>query len=75
MAVFHAILPHIVAPNSDLLTQIATLTSLRLLERGGIGGDILDPSAKWKVNVGWEYLLALGRSVGCEVGDWLPNDV
>jgi len=75
LAIFHAILPHSVTNTADLQTQIATLTSLRLLLRCGIGanGDALDPSAKWKVNIGYDYVVKMARSVGFEVQDYLAD--
>lgn len=76
LAIFHSILPHAVAPTADLGTQIATLATLRLLVRSGIGGggggaDALDASAKWKVNVGWDYVVALARGAGFEITEYV----
>ncbi len=72
--------------DGDVGMAIATLASLRLLVRvgggaaasssgggggwGGGGAD-LDRWSKWRVNVGWEVIRALGRSMGVEVEDWL----
>lgn len=62
---------------ADILTSIATLTSLRLLLRSGAGagaGDVLEASAAaWRVNVGFEEVVSLGRSVGFEVQDFLAE--
>jgi origin recognition complex subunit 5 len=56
--------------NVDVFTQIATLSSLRLLLRAGTTvTDALDPGCKWRVNCGWEYIATLGRSVGLEMRD------
>lgn len=73
LAIFHSILPDPIATTADMQTQITTLTSLRLLLRSGVGanGDALDISAKWKVNVGYEYIVKMARSVGFEVQDYL----
>ena len=72
LAIFRAILPDPVSQTADIYTQVATLASLRLLVRMGAAGvDVLDPGCKWRVNVGWDYIAALGRSVGCEVSDFL----
>lgn len=75
LAIFHAILPQAVSTTADLQTQITTLTSLRLLLRSGVGanGDALDPNAKWKVNVGYEYVVKMARSVNFEVQDYLAE--
>ncbi|KAK1772694.1 putative origin recognition complex subunit orc5 protein [Phialemonium atrogriseum] len=60
--------------DADVGMAIATLASLRLLVRvggGGVGGDPLDRGGKWRVNVGWEVVRGLGRSMGVEVEEWL----
>lgn len=59
---------------SDIGMAIATLASLRLLVRVGgtvAGGDPMDLGGKWRVNVGWEVVRGLGRSMGVEVEEWL----
>ncbi|KAH8906752.1 hypothetical protein BR93DRAFT_937711 [Coniochaeta sp. PMI_546] len=59
--------------DGDVGMAIATLASLRLLVRvGGAGGaDVMDRGGKWRVNVGWEVVRGLGRSIGVEVEEWL----
>ncbi|GAB1313067.1 Origin recognition complex subunit 5 [Madurella fahalii] len=58
--------------DADIGMAIATLASLRLLVRvGGTGGDLMDCGGKWRVNVGWEVVRGLGRSMGVEVEEWL----
>lgn len=57
--------------DADVGMALATLSSLRLLMRVGGGGDPLDRSGKWRVNLGWESIRALGRSMGVEVEEWL----
>lgn len=56
--------------DGDVGTALATLASLRLLVRVG-SGDVTDRSGKWRINVGWEAVRAIGRSIGVEVEDWL----
>ncbi|KAF1982164.1 hypothetical protein K402DRAFT_340860 [Aulographum hederae CBS 113979] len=74
LAILHAILPHDLPPTADIFTQIATLSSLRLLLRtGAAGGDVLDAGCKWRVNFGWEYVSALGRNVQLEMADYLAS--
>ncbi|KAK7515138.1 origin recognition complex subunit 5 C-terminus-domain-containing protein [Phyllosticta citriasiana] len=74
LSIFHAILPHTVAPTADIYTQIATLSSLRLLLRSGAAGaDPLDGSCKWRVNYGYEFVRDLGRSVSFEMGEFLAG--
>ncbi|KAI1178184.1 origin recognition complex subunit Orc5 [Nemania sp. FL0916] len=69
--------------DGDVGMAIATLASLRLLVRvggavpavsvgaGGGGGADLDRGGKWRVNVGWEVIRSVGRSMGVEVEEWL----
>jgi len=75
-AILRAVLPHSPPQNADLLTQLATLASLRLLLRASAAGvDALDASCKWRVNCGWDYVAALGRSIGLEMRDYLSGEV
>src|SRR5579871_3276527 len=72
LAILHALLPHPMQQNVDIFTQIATLSSLRLLLKAGTAGtDTLDPGCKWRINCGWEYIATLGRSVGIEMRDYV----
>ncbi|KAH7311740.1 Mus7/MMS22 family-domain-containing protein [Stachybotrys elegans] len=57
--------------DSDVGMAIATLASLRLLIRVGGGGDVMDRGGKWRINVGWEVIRGIGRSIGVEVEEWL----
>lgn len=76
LAIFRALLDGGVPQVADIYTQIATLTSLRLLVRAGAGSnDVLEAGGRWRVNFSWEYARALGRSVGLEVGEYLVGGV
>ncbi|KAH8723563.1 origin recognition complex subunit Orc5 [Phaeosphaeriaceae sp. PMI808] len=76
LAIFRALLDGGVPQVADIYTQIATLTSLRLLVRAGAGSaDVLEAGGRWRVNFGWEYARALGRAVGLEVGEYLVGGV
>ncbi|GAP92880.1 putative origin recognition complex subunit 5 [Rosellinia necatrix] len=67
--------------DGDVGMAIATLASLRLLVRvggpstgpaaGAGGGADLDRGGRWRVNVGWEVIRGVGRSMGVEVEEWL----
>ncbi|KAJ2897621.1 Origin recognition complex subunit 5 [Zalerion maritima] len=60
------------ALDADFGVAVATLASLRLLVKvGAAGGDPLDRGGKWRVNVGWEVVRGVGRSIGVEVEEWL----
>ena len=77
LSILHAILPHDFRSTIDVYMQIATLTSLRLLVRGGgVGGsDPLEAGGKWKtgVAVSWEYALALARGLDFELRDYVAE--
>lgn len=57
--------------DGDVAMAIATLASLRLLVKVGVGGDVMDRGGKWRINVGWEVIRGIGRSIGVEVEEWL----
>ncbi len=79
LSIVHAILPHDFRSTIDVYTQIATLSSLRLLVRSGIGlgsgGDALEPGGKWRVGpaVSWEYVQGLARSLKFDVLDYVAE--
>ncbi|KAF2718550.1 hypothetical protein K431DRAFT_296823 [Polychaeton citri CBS 116435] len=77
LSILHAILPEDLRVGVDIYSQIATLSSLRLLVRsGGLGGgDPLEPSGKWRVGaaVSWEYIQALARSVDFGLLDYVAE--
>jgi origin recognition complex subunit 5 len=74
-AIFRALLQGDVPQTADLGTQIATLTSMRLLVKAGAGSaDVLE-GGRWRVGFGWEVARALGRRVGVEVGEYLVGGV
>lgn len=52
-----------IAGSADVLAGLANLSNLRLVSR--LGED------RWKVNVGWEMVRGVGRSVGVDVGEWI----
>lgn len=62
------------AGSADLLTAVSTLVALRLVNRiGGVGLDVLDGGSRYRVNVGWDVVRSLGRSVGIEVEDFVAE--
>jgi origin recognition complex subunit 5 len=74
LAIVHSLLPRKLPQNAQILAQIATLMSLRLLvKQGATNSDTLDPSIRFKVNCSWEYVASIGRSVGLEVRDYLAT--
>ncbi|KAF2016736.1 hypothetical protein BU24DRAFT_462854 [Aaosphaeria arxii CBS 175.79] len=78
LAIFRGLVDGDVPQIADIYTQIATLTSIRLLVKiggSGPGVDPLDAGARWRVNFGWEWVRGLGRGVGIEVGEYLVGGV
>ncbi|KAK5108832.1 hypothetical protein LTR62_007806 [Meristemomyces frigidus] len=76
LAILHAILPHDLRSTIDVYAQIATLTSLRLLVRGGIGGsDALEPGGKLRTGqaVTWEYAQSLARDADFGLLDYVAE--
>lgn len=57
--------------SADVPMAVATLASLRLLVKTSASADALDASTKWKINIGWEVVRNVARSVGVEVEDYL----
>ncbi|KAH6663625.1 origin recognition complex subunit 5 C-terminus-domain-containing protein [Verticillium dahliae] len=49
----------------------AVRADLRLLVRVGVSGDVTDRGGKWRINVGWDVIRGVGRSIGVEVEEWL----
>jgi len=73
-AILHAIIPHDIASNLDLYTQISTLSSLRLLLRTGLYSiDVLDSSSKWRVTYNWEYVTKIARSIKFDIHDYATD--
>ncbi|GAM82578.1 hypothetical protein ANO11243_005600 [Dothideomycetidae sp. 11243] len=71
LAILHAILPHDFTSNIDIYTQMATLSSLRLLVRSGLySSDALDRNGKWRVTYNWDYTLKLARSLNFDITDY-----
>lgn len=74
LSILHAILPHDLRAGIDVYTQIATLTSLKLLIRGGgVGGsDPLEAGGKMRVGgqLSWEYAQAVARSIDFDLLDY-----
>lgn len=56
--------------DGDVGMALITLTSLRLVIKVG-AGDVTDRSGKWRINVGWDAIRSIGRSIGVDVEEWL----
>jgi origin recognition complex subunit 5 len=72
LAIFPVIVPESIPSSVDIQAQIATLTSLRLLVKA-TPKDPLDVNAKWKVNVGREYIRAIACSIRFELEDYMTE--
>lgn len=74
LAIFHAIVPDKApAGSADILTEVATLAALRLLTKTVGSAEVTDGGTKWRVNVGWEYVLGLARGLRFEVEEYLVD--
>ncbi|MCJ1287522.1 hypothetical protein MMC26_006874 [Xylographa opegraphella] len=74
VAIFHAITPHPVPGGTgDLMSQIATLASSKMLVKTSTMADILDAGTKWRVNVGWDYIQVITRTIGFEIEAFLAE--
>lgn len=72
MAIFAVVTPQHIPSSVDIQAQVATLTALRLLVKA-VGQDPLDGSTKWKVNVGWEYIRGVSRSIKFDIEDYMAE--
>ncbi|MCJ1382573.1 hypothetical protein MMC17_005686 [Xylographa soralifera] len=74
LAIYHAVLPYPVPGGmGDLMGQIATLASSKMLVKTSTMADILDAGTKWRVNVGWEYIQVIARTIGFEIEGFLAE--
>ena len=74
LAIFHAIVPHnLPSGTADIMTQIATLASLRLLLKTPTTADVLDAGTKWRVNASYEYIKRLAKEVRFDVESYLAE--
>ena len=74
LAIFHAIVPHnLPSGTADVMTQIATLASLRMLLRTPSTADVLDAGTKWRVNASYEYVKRLAKEVRFDVESYLAE--
>ncbi|BFZ62286.1 hypothetical protein YB2330_003375 [Saitoella coloradoensis] len=78
LAIFHSLLDEednagLMRGNVDVSRQVATLGTLRLLVKTGAGDGVGDGGGRWRVNVGWEVVRGLGRSIGVEVERFLAE--
>lgn len=74
LAIFHAIVPHnLPSGTADVMTQTATLASLRMLFKTPSTADVLDTGTKWRVNVSYEYVRRLAKEVRFDVESYLAE--
>ncbi|KIV98553.1 uncharacterized protein PV09_09649 [Verruconis gallopava] len=76
LAILHAVVPHTVPQSLDILAQVATLASLRLIVRAGAGaastGEV-DAGSRWRINCAWDVVVGLARGVGFEIGEFVAG--
>ena len=82
LAIFHAIVPDGAPGGSgDILTLVASLGALRMVVKSGGGsaagaggqggGDIGGEGGRWRINVGWEFILGVAKTVRFDVEEFL----
>ncbi|KTW26135.1 hypothetical protein T552_03028 [Pneumocystis carinii B80] len=55
----------------DIYTQIENLATLKMIIRTSLTSDKLDSASRWKVNVSWNFVQKIAKSVGFELEDYL----
>lgn len=74
LAILHAILPHDLTSTIDIYTQVATLSSLRLLVRSGMySSDALDRNGRWRITYNWDYTLKIARTLNFDITDYVAE--
>ncbi|EMR08074.1 hypothetical protein PNEG_03514 [Pneumocystis murina B123] len=71
LAIFLAIQSNEDILTSDIYTQIENLATLKMLIRTSLTSDKLDSASRWKVNVSWNFVQKIAKSVGFELEDYL----
>ncbi|KAK9369598.1 origin recognition complex subunit 5 C-terminus-domain-containing protein [Lipomyces kononenkoae] len=81
LAIFQCLVPDKIDSVTDIQTQFATLVSLKLITRAGIGSDssgassvdILESRTKWRVNVSWDIALQIARDIKLQIENYLMD--
>ncbi|KAK9484214.1 origin recognition complex subunit 5 C-terminus-domain-containing protein [Lipomyces starkeyi] len=81
LAIFQCIVPDRIDSVTDIQTQVATLSTLKLITRVGIGSDnsggssidILGSRTKWRVNVSWDIILQISRDIKLQIENYLMD--
>ena len=55
---------------AELMGQFATLVSLRLVLRTGVG-EVLEGGGKWRCGVGWDFVRDVGRTCELDLEDFI----
>ena len=69
MAIFYSIVEEKVAPSANILSQISSLVSLKLLAQTAADDQI--DSAKYKCLVTFDFIRSLGRQLEFDVVQYL----
>jgi origin recognition complex subunit 5 len=77
LAILHAIIPHGLTHSADVIAQVKTLESLRLMVRAGAmsGADNIDSGSRWRINCGWDFIVGLASSTGFEIRDYVASSL
>jgi origin recognition complex subunit 5 len=72
LAIFHATTHRDVRGGSaDVLLQVVELAAMRLVVKTSSAAEAMDAGTKWRVNVGWEYVLGVARSVRFDLENYV----
>ena len=55
------------------MCMVATLASLGLLVKAGMGGDVLEGGGKWRCGAEWEFVNDVARGVKFDIESYLMD--
>ncbi|KAG4302337.1 hypothetical protein PCK1_001609 [Pneumocystis canis] len=58
-----------------LISKIETLASLKIIIRSSLISDKLDSAGRWKVNVGWDFVQKIAKSINFELENYLNTTI
>ncbi|KAK9466635.1 origin recognition complex subunit 5 C-terminus-domain-containing protein [Lipomyces arxii] len=73
LAVLQSIVPSKLESNVDLLTQFATLATLKLVAKSSPAADMLDSSTRWRVNVTWDIIDDISTDIKFPIKNYLVD--
>ncbi|KAG5518888.1 hypothetical protein PMAC_002419 [Pneumocystis sp. 'macacae'] len=71
LAIFLAIQSDEDILTSDIYNQIETLASIKMIIRTSLTSNKLESTSRWKVNVGWDFIQKIAKSIDFELENYL----